>query len=228
MNPQNSPPAGDDAFARLSPRTTPTWEIELLLSGATVFALLQLAQAVPAWLDYLLPRLELRWLGIAQMLFFYAQAALVFPPPLPLQRSRSGPATRALMADAWRSPEAAIERADNRATIVFGVGIGLVQMLATLMAAVGVLFVGAALLAQALGRPADTSLALLVLLAVWFLPYMLAMLVDRYLGDRLPADSTLRRLLPRVLAPYAWLGISREGNPLIALYSTSQPIPFRS
>ena len=39
-------------------RTTPTWDMELLLSGATVFALFQGAQAMMAGGAYLLPRLQ--------------------------------------------------------------------------------------------------------------------------------------------------------------------------
>ena len=47
--------------------TTPTWEVELLISGVAVFAMLQL----PGWLDdrffALLPRLGLDWAEPAQI-----------------------------------------------------------------------------------------------------------------------------------------------------------------
>ena len=58
--------ASDTPIA-LPKRTTPTWETELLLSGATVFALFQAAQALLAWAAYLLPRLDGGLLFIASM-----------------------------------------------------------------------------------------------------------------------------------------------------------------
>ncbi len=38
--------SAENSSERLPPRTTPTWEMELLISGATVFALFQLPGAL--------------------------------------------------------------------------------------------------------------------------------------------------------------------------------------
>ena len=58
-------------------RTTPTWDMELLLSGATVFALFQGAQAVMAGGAYLLPRLQGDALMLCSMLFTYGYGGLI-------------------------------------------------------------------------------------------------------------------------------------------------------
>src|SRR5690606_11357745 len=55
-----APPGADPLAPRPTvPRhTTPTWEMELLISGATVFALMQLPGAVEEVVNVLLPRFE--------------------------------------------------------------------------------------------------------------------------------------------------------------------------
>ena len=59
----------------LSRRTTPTWEVELLISGVAVFAMLQL----PGWLDdgifALEPRLGEDWRQILILGYIYAKSA---------------------------------------------------------------------------------------------------------------------------------------------------------
>ena len=67
-----STPESDPAARLTLPRrTTPTWEVELLLSGATVFALFQGAQAMMAGGAYLLPRLNGDLFMLCSMLFTY-------------------------------------------------------------------------------------------------------------------------------------------------------------
>lgn len=53
--------SGTEPAHQLPKHTTPTWEVELLISGVAVFAMLQL----PGWLNdrlmFLLPRFEDSW-----------------------------------------------------------------------------------------------------------------------------------------------------------------------
>src|SRR6187431_1541919 len=58
-------------------RTAPTWEVELLISGVAVFAMLQL----PGWLDdrmfALEPRVDNVWRMVISLAYFYAKSAAV-------------------------------------------------------------------------------------------------------------------------------------------------------
>ena len=61
----------------LSRRTTPTWEVELLISGVAIFAMLQL----PGWLDdamfALEPRLTDNWRTVTLLFYAYAKSAAI-------------------------------------------------------------------------------------------------------------------------------------------------------
>src|SRR3954469_3070174 len=70
----------DDAppVAEQLPRhTTPTWEVELLISGVAVFAMLQL----PGWIDdrwfALRPRLDASWLDALIYIYIYAKSGVM-------------------------------------------------------------------------------------------------------------------------------------------------------
>lgn len=67
-----TPTAGRD---QLPQHTTPTWEVELLISGVAVFAMLQL----PVWLDRqmfaLTPRLDTDLAGVVLPLYVYLKSA---------------------------------------------------------------------------------------------------------------------------------------------------------
>ena len=58
-------------------RTARTWEVELLISGVAIFAMLQL----PGWLDdgmfALEPRLGRDWRRIAVLAYFYSKSAAI-------------------------------------------------------------------------------------------------------------------------------------------------------
>ena len=130
-----SPPQED--ANTIPKRTTPTWDMELLLSGATVFALFQAAQAMLAGGAYLLPRLQDNVAMLASLLFTYGFGGLillaltfalhltiraywvaligmnsVFPGGVRMDAFKSGPLAKDILKRRWQSMESAIERAD--------------------------------------------------------------------------------------------------------------------
>src|SRR5690606_8427805 len=62
----------------------------------------------------------------------------VFPAGLRPERLRAGPIAREVLQRRWVDMDTAIERADNRATVVFGLGVGVAAVVLpiTLMVAV--------------------------------------------------------------------------------------------
>ncbi|MCX7034930.1 MAG: hypothetical protein NT046_13385 [Arenimonas sp.] len=227
-------------------RTTPTWDMELLLSGATVFALFQGAQAMMASGAYLLPRLQGDLLMLCSMLFTYGYGGLillsltfalhlviraywvaligmnsVFPQGIKVDALKAGPLTKAVLVQRVRSMQESIERADNGATIVFGIGVSIVLVLVPVSLTVTVMFGLAALMARLLGVPAHTDWIMMGLMALLFLPYLASATVDTRFGHRLRPGSLAHRMTHACLVFYARIGLSRASNPLVTVFSSN-------
>ena len=144
---------------KLPKHTTPTWEVELLISGVAVFAMLQL----PGWLDdrvfALLPRFDREVANMLETLYIYLKSAAlilaitfvlhltlrahwialvgmhsVFPDGVRWERLRMGPAQRTFQQQRLGTAAGTIERADNRATVVFAMGV----MLGSVLVLIGI------------------------------------------------------------------------------------------
>jgi hypothetical protein len=229
----------------LPPHTTPTWEVELLISGVAVFAMLQL----PGWLDdkvmALLPRLDTTWSKFLPVLFIYAKGAAmilaatfvihllmrarwialvgmssVYPQGILWDRLRIGPLQRQVEAERDPGMPSMIERADNRATVVFAIGVMMATMIVTIASALAVGFVAIALATQQTGLQINVAQAVLMALLAAMLPWLAAVQADRAFGDRLAPGGFLQRLLTAVLRAYARIGLARGSNPTMALLSS--------
>jgi hypothetical protein len=235
-----------DKRLTLPKRTTPTWEVELILSGATVFTLVQLAQALPEWAAYLLPRLTDFWFQVANLSVLYLLCGVivlavafvlhllmraywvalvgmdsVFPEGLKAQNLRAGPLVREWVMSRWRGMDAEIEAADNRATIIFGMGIGLARMMVTITVVVTLAMLASLLGAAITGTTEHAGRWTLAALAALMVPWFVLLLVDHALGSRIKPGSLPRRGARLVLRAYSAIGFSRETSPLVTLYTTS-------
>jgi len=240
-----SPPAGD-AASRLPRHTTPTWEVELLISGVAVFAMLQL----PEWLDdrffALLPRFDQDWADPLKLVYIYLKSAAlilaatfslhlllraqwiarvgmfsVFPDGIRWERLRMGPVQREIETRLYKGRDATIERADNRATIVFSIGVTLAStllLITLVVSCVFVLVIGVAMLTQI---RMDVGAVFGWCTTLVFLPVLVAMLADRHLAHRLREGGMAKRLLAAVLGAYGRIGImQRASNPTFSLLSS--------
>src|SRR5690606_735851 len=128
---------GGPAMTTLPRNTTPTWEVELLISGVAVFAMLQLPGLLDDALFALQPRLDAGWDEPLRMVYVYLKAAAVllaltfsvhlllrahwiaavgmhsiYPDGVRWDRLRIGPVQRAVEEDRAGDQHALIERAD--------------------------------------------------------------------------------------------------------------------
>jgi hypothetical protein len=232
-----------DPTSQLPRHTTPTWEVELLISGVAVFAMLQL----PGWLDdamfSLRPRLDDSLQMLLMMVYVYAKGAVlilaltfvlhlllrarwialvglhsVYPDGIRWEKLRIGPILRDLERARQRPFPEIVERADNLATTVFAVGV-MLALFIVLIAAMALLVAGVAVLLSSLsGGRFGVVAALLALLAIVVVPFSLASLLDRELGARIARGSLRYRLLQRVLRLYARAGFS--GTQAMALLAS--------
>lgn len=229
---------------QLPRHTTPTWEVELLISGVAVFAMLQL----PDWLDNkmfaLTPRLDADLTSMVLPLYVYLKSAAlilavtfalhlmlrahwialvgmhsVYPDGVLWEKLRMGPLQRDMEARRHGSAAQSIERADNRATIVFAIGVMLATRLLQISAAVTVVFALILTVAAFTGVHAN----LFQVFSICFVAIILLMLVtrriDRLAGARLRPHGLARRMLVSALRANAHAGIGRRSEVMALLAS---------
>jgi hypothetical protein len=227
----------------LPPHTTPTWEVELLISGVAVFAMLQLPglldDAIFAWR----PRFNHDWSTVVFLLYVYSKGAAVLlaatfvihlllrarwialvglhsihPGGIDWERLRAGRIAREVESARMGSMDDMIERADNRATTVFATGVMLASTLVGLtLAVVGF---GLVLLAcNAAGFAFDPGIVF-PCMALLVLPFVVAQVADRRFGDRLRPDSPGYRLVHGLIRGYSRIGMGVANNPVMAILSS--------
>lgn len=227
-------------------RTTPTWEMEVLLSGATVFAVWQVVAAMAPLASYLVPRLPAEILQWGGVLYIYVAGGLimvglaftlhlalraywvalvgmhsVYPQGLRIEGIKAGPVMRALLLSRWPDMPQAIEKADNRATVVFGLGIGVAAVLVPITLSVTILYALSFGLSWALGWMHAVSWVFLAATMGFLLPMLSVQLLDRALAGRLVPGSRTYRAFSAVLGVYRHFGMSRESIPLVTIYSSN-------
>ena len=223
--------------------TTPTWEMELLISGATVFALMQLPGLIESTTDLLRPRFERDMATLFLLPMIYLQSSVyalivtfvlhlatrgywvalvglssVYPDGLRWEGLTWGPNYLRIMQDRTPPLPDLIERADNRASQVFGFGLGFaLALLAPLL-----IMTFSAVLTYGFYELLDKRWAWItlwsVVLGLIFAPYLVALTLDRWLGSRLAADGRLARALRGVLSTYYRVGFSSFSNYPVTLF----------
>jgi hypothetical protein len=227
-------------------KTTPTWEMELLVSGATIFGLLQLpelidhgyfrtANLMPQAYAYLLQAIWMysKIAVVTLALTFLAHLCLrgywvalvgldsVFPGGIRWERMDLGPIARDRFASQPPAQQIAewIERADNRATRVFGTGVAFAMLMFAPLLLVSVALAGG-LLAQALLGERYAFHGFVGAFALVLGPRILVSTADRRFPRQLEASPRLRRALGAVAAVYNRFGFGVGSNPLVALFAS--------
>ena len=219
-----------------------TWELELLISGAVVFALLKL----PAAVDPVYQRLEVHLAGAGRealfngyyfvklILYMLAVSFLihlasraywvglvgldaVFPNGIRWERLRYGPITKAVYRERLPSLRSLIDKVDDFCSAIFSCAFVFVITLALafpITAALG----GAAFLISLSGGVSPGAAFRVLLLLVLALP-LLASLIDRTLGARLAPEALPARFVRSLTAFFYRVY-------LVPLYGTSMLVLF--
>ncbi len=226
----------------LSKHTTPTWEMELLISGVTVFALLQLPGAMDQAFLALLPRLDSHWDELAQLLFMYSKMSVmmlaiafvlhltlrgywialvgmhsIYPQGINWDRLKIGPIQRRLIDQRGITMVDRIETADNRASIVFALGVSLALVMVGLVVMVALCFTISGLLAWLFDWKWMLGNGAFLLVAMVASAYALAHQIDRRMGARLSRDGWLARAIVGVYRSYGWVGFGSQSQPTMRL-----------
>ncbi len=241
------PAPGKSTERRVPRRTTPTWEIELLISGVTVFSLLQLPGALDNTYVGLENRLDRSWATALLLAYFYLKASVVilatmfvahlvmraywvslvgldsvYPDGIQWGKLRLGTIKRST-EEAMSAPLGErIAAADDRSSLIFAIGVSLAGLLLVMT-----IFVAAAL---ALSLPLSRVEALApyqallvpVIFGLLLLPWLLAWLVDLWIGDRLDPRRGAGRWLHRLFRAAYRLGLGQASNPTLALVGSHE------
>lgn len=233
----------DDAALQVPKRTTPTWEIELLISAGVVFTLFQLLEPLETsfmrWMavasvsaepvlayGYLYAKVVLFTLAAAFVLNLIARAYWVslvglhsiYPQGVRWDNYSGGPIAREVARERSLPIAEAIERADNRASLVFATGV-LCAQFALLLGIASLLLTPVLQWLDGL-LPRD-SVWLWVLTAMVVSIPLLATLLDRHLVPRLRPGHWLGGALRRLFQlghRWPWL---RPLQPLMPLLTTN-------
>lgn len=223
-------------------RNVATWEVELLISGVAVFAMLQLPGLLDDALFMLLPRFGDGWQMALLLVFMYAKGAAlilsltfvlhlllrahwialvgvhaVHPDGIRWERLRIGPILREVEMARDRPFSEIVRDADARATLVFAMGVTLAMFVVAIATTALLVSALATLVSLLSGGRLGVNTVLLVTVAAAMLPFSLAMIYDRARGARLDREGRLYRWLRRVFDLYTRIGFSRTSNPVMAL-----------
>ena len=230
---------------QLSRRTTATWEVELLISGVAVFAMLQL----PGWLDDVIfalePRLGEDWRQILILAYIYAKSAAmilattfvlhlllrarwialvgmhsVYPEGILLDKLRLGPIQQKIEREINKPMQERIERADNLATIVFAIGVMLATMLVAIAIGATTLYAAGMLVATVSVSRIDAPIAMIAIFGLVMIPFTALLLLDRHKGAHWPDDTWQHRIMRAAMRGYSRIGFSQSGNPIMALLAS--------
>lgn len=239
--------SGNARAHRVPDRTTPTWEIELLVSGVTVFALLQLPSALDNAYFGLENRLDRSWATALMLGYFYLKASVVilastfvahmvmraywvslvgldsvYPDGIRWKQLRLGKIKRATEEELSAPLPDRISAADDRSSLIFAIGVSLAGLLLVLT-----IFVAAALaislpLARVEMLAPYQALLVPVIFVLLLLPWVIAWLLDLWIGDRLDPRRGPGRWLRWLFRAAYRLGLGQASNPTLALVGSHE------
>ncbi len=218
---------------------TRTYEIELLISGALVFGLFQIPGAIEQAFDTWMPRFDGLATAVASYLFLYAlmiaysllgmfilQLAMrgywvallglesVWPDGWNWADLKFGPYSRPYVEGQVPTLAVSIDRADDRASVVFAAG-ALLAMVFLYSLVLSVMALPVGWLVSLVSRGSiDGMTAFFVVLGVW-LSFLIALpMIDRFAGHRIARDCAVGRLLDTWIRLMLRFSIVRISGPV--------------
>ena len=228
------------------PKTRP-WEMELLLSGALVFSLMQLPGQVTEWFHAVSPKLDGAAFIATLICWFYLRLALysviagfsihlivraywvavigleaVFPDGIRWDRKRLGPIMLQIQRERTPSVQKLIDGADRLASIVFASGVSLALLFSLFFVAGAIIVIPAYSLVHLFIRNTfQAVMGMYALIIVCFAPMFIAAMMDRVRQDRIDPEGETARRIRTIAKFYGKLGRLMVQRPLMDLLSTN-------
>lgn len=240
-----TPAPSQDGRDPLPQHTTPTWEMELLISGATVFSLLQLPDLLDTAFYSVFPRLDSGASAIVLMPYVYLIAATyaligtfvlhlgaraywvslvglrsVYPDGVSWEMLRWGPLYKRAVRNRFPGIATTVEAADNRASRVFGFGVGFALMLLAPLLLMVVLATITYAVYEFSGHAISWGIAWGAVFVLFFGPFLAVFLLDKFAPGHMASNGILARGAARVLHGYLRSGFGSVTNyPILLFFS---------
>ena len=240
MTTPDTPSPYDKELKEAGQLTSPTWELELFLSGALVFATLQLPNVVDHFFAGLEPHLAGATRSVVINLSIYAKAIAytllitftvhligrahwvalmglqsVFPSGIRWDEMKMGPIARKMYEERTPGLGRGIARLDNFCSIIFSVGMLFVILFlfsAVLVGLVGGVSWG---LARLFTNGQHVERYFFGLLLVFVVVPVAGSLLDKKLGARLTPGSTGHRIVHGLLRITYAINLTRVAGPMM-------------
>lgn len=220
--PTDAGPSDAELAASGVPDTSPTWELELLISGAVLFALFQLPPLLNGFFARVEPHATSTMLSVLLFVELYVRAIVyaltasfvvhlvaraywvglvglhsVFPKGVKWEHFKSGPVGLQVYRERLVSLPAIISRTDNFCSVIFSFAFLMVLLFAFTVCLTTVYSVVAYLVTHAFLGGQNTDSVFLVLAGLTALVPAITTLVDRRFGQRLSprGQRIVRRLV---------------------------------
>jgi hypothetical protein len=226
--------------------TSPTWELELFLSGAFVFATFQLPGLIESAYSRLAPHVTdstetalLNGVLYAKAIAFTLIAMFtihlvmraywvalmgvhsVFPKGIRWSELKVGPIARDVYRSRMRDTSTVIARLDNVCSVVFSVGLLVVLLFAfsTIMLATasGIAY----LIAHSIGDGKNTDVYVLAIIAAFVVVPLTARLWEKRLGEDVDVRAPKYRMLRRIIALAYSMTLMRLLGPMMFTLMTN-------
>ena len=220
--PLETGPSDPELAAAGIPDTSPTWELELLISGAVLFALFQIPPVLNSFFAHIEPHATTTMLSAILLVQIYVKAIVyaltasfvvhlvaraywvglvglhsVFPNGVKWENFKAGPVTLEVYRSRLVSLPAIIARTDNFCSVIFSFAFLLVLLFAFTVAVTGVYGAIAYVISHALMGGKSGETVFIALAALTALVPAATSVIDRRFGNRLGPKS--RRILTRMV-----------------------------
>jgi hypothetical protein len=228
-------------------RTTPTWELELLISGATVFGLMQLPDPLNRTLIILMNSNEESIVFMISLINIYLQFSLitlivtfilhllaraywvalvgmysVYPHGIRWDNKNTsgGPAYREFGKNLIGNMPDQIDRADNRATKIFGLGFGLAMPMMSASLVMGLMIIIMTIVQMSNGDMEKWNKGIWIACAALVLPFFIAYFIDYLFGEK-PIAKSIQGWITKIFSVYSKIGLGNGTNLVMALYTSN-------
>ena len=243
---ESSPGPYDPELKKAGQLTSPTWELELFLSGAFVFASFQL----PGIIESVLRRLEPHTTDAARSVLFtgtlYAKAIAftliatflvhlvsrayrvallgvysVYPGGIRWDQLKVGPIAKEVYRSHVPDLGQVVAKVDNFCSIVFSAGLLIVVVFAYSTLLAGSLAGGSFVLAQAFAHGRGVQHFFVLLAAIFAAIPLIGTIIDKRSGGRIAPESTGYRVLHTVLRLAFAINMLRVLGPMMWTLTTN-------
>jgi len=245
-SPAETPIEGEVVPAAVMSESSPTWELELLLSGLVLFALFQLPDVLNSFFDHLEPQATASTLQVVFFVQLYAKAIVyalmvafvlhlvsraywvglvglhsVYPGGVKWNETGAGPIATQVYRERLVSLPTVIAKTDNFCSVIFSVACLIVIMFLFSVLLSGVFFVISYGGLRLTGRSRGAANVFAALAVIFVVVSLGTAIVDKRFGARLAPGGRAHRIVRRMATFVYFAGVFGVTGPIFLTLTTN-------